>query len=40
MDGEGGFIPETPWVLREKGLFHHVPEIIGHNIHDAFSISM
>ena len=36
MDGAGGFIPESPWVLREKGLFHEVPMFIGYTEHDAF----
>ena len=36
MDGDGGFIPDTPGNLRARQEFNDVPEMIGMTQEDAF----
>ena len=36
VDGPGGFLPESPWVMREKKQFKPVPEFVGFTDHDGF----
>ena len=37
MDGEGGMLPQTPWVMRENGDFKKIPTMLGHCQNDAFT---